>query len=220
MDFPSAALMLDMLRCLRATLSTTHRSCYTSQFICCVLYDGADVNRDQAYLRCLAYPTLTSCGVLDTIIPPLAIPPHIVPRKAIQRKLFLELSRWTKWQCSLRMSRQGSEHGFYGEPVKHGSSQARLAGEVFAGRLRATVAGTAGDYKARHDLNGLSRYYSATLFCESCVARQPTSPANACWTYAVFQTPNSLGMHHHRHRHAHGMVIEHLAAVATSRVDF
>lgn len=152
-----------------------------------LFYDGADVYRDQEYLWFLAYSALTSGDVLDTIMPILAIPARRVMKHETQRKLSWEVSRWIQWNCSILMFGQGTELGFYSEQLNRGSSQARLAGECLAGGLRATFAGTTGDYKARQEWNGFTQYYRATLLCESCEARQPTTPANACWTYGDFR---------------------------------
>ena len=135
----------------------------------------------------LAHSALTKGDVLDTVVPLLVIAAREHAKKATQDKVFWEVSRWIEWNCSVLMSGKGAERGFYGEEFKCGSSQARIAGVPLAGGWTATFAGTTGDYKARHEWNGTEHYYQKTRLCETCGARQPTTEANALWTYGDFR---------------------------------
>ena len=126
-------------------------------------YDGADVYRDQEYLWFLMYSATSKGDVMDTVCPLLAIPTRCAKEKNTQRKIFWIVSDWIRWNCAILELGIGARHGFYGEEWKHGSSQARLAGKLLAGGLKATFAGTTGDFKARAEWNGFTQYYRTTL---------------------------------------------------------
>ena len=84
----------------------------------------------------------------------------------------------------------------------------RYAGKALSGEFRAVFAGALGDYKARHEWQGYSRYYRCRLLCECCLAQSPTVhadknftaydfTANARWPETILTTQQVLDAEQH-----------------------
>jgi len=147
-----------------------------------IFYDGADIFRDKEYLWILASSAVaTSSSEWDAEFPLLCIPGELVKNPETMHMLFTHITRWIKWNFKILQAGVGPSKGFYGEPLATASMR-RYANQPLAGQWKGAWVGNIGDFKAKKEWQGYSRYYRCRFLCEACLGESPTARSDKTFT--------------------------------------
>jgi hypothetical protein len=142
-----------------------------------LFYDGAEVFRDKEYIWFIWSSAIAQASDWDCEIPILCLPAAFVKDNETLRLMFSEVTRFIKWNLGILRSGVGALKGFYDEELKTKSMLA-LAGRQLANGFTACFAAVTGDFKAKHEWQGYSRYYRCRHLCEGCLAQSPTAKSD------------------------------------------